>query len=254
MRRLRAEERLREREARRAAGRDQGGARRWRRWRRRIGDAALRSIGPLLVRLLAWTWRIERRGEAGQALIAGDGTWISVLWHGRLLIPLPLRGHARRGFGILVSPSDDGRLATIALGKFGYRVIRGSASRGGARAMRAMGEAIEAGVPVVITPDGPRGPRHAMNSGAVWLARSCGVPMMTFAVAVDRAWRLRSWDQFTIPKPFARIVVTYGDPIRVAADTDDDTVERIAAAAREQLLADERAGFASLAVTDDHKA
>ncbi|MCA8977507.1 MAG: lysophospholipid acyltransferase family protein [Planctomycetes bacterium] len=252
LRQKRQAERHRERAERTAAGRDRGGLRRWRRVRRRIGDAALRTLGPLLVRMLSLTWRIERRGERGLEVLRGDGPWVLMLWHGRLLVGLQLSDHAHRGIGSLVSPSDDGKLAGVALRRFGYRVIRGSTSRGAARAMREMGEAIASGTPVVVTPDGPRGPRHAMNSGATWLARASGAPLLTFAVAVDRAWRLRSWDRFTIPKPFAKIILTYGDPVTVANDADDLEVERIAEAAAARLIEDERAGFAALGVRDDH--
>lgn len=175
-----------------------------------------------------------------------------MLWHGRLLAPLPLWPHRGRGIGVLVSPSDDGALVGRMLTHFRYRVIRGSTSRGSAAAMRELAAELAAGVPIVITPDGPRGPRHTMNSGACWLARARSAPLLTVGIAVDRAWRLSSWDRFTIPKPFARIVVTYGDPIAIPPDAADDEVERAAAAARERLLADERQGFAALGVPGDH--
>jgi lysophospholipid acyltransferase (LPLAT)-like uncharacterized protein len=90
-----------------------------------------------------------------------------------------------------------------------------------------------------------------MNVGIAWLARSSGAPILPVGVAIDRAWRLRSWDRFTIPKPFARLCVHYGDPVTVTAATPDDALETIAQSVRETLLALERQAFAQLGVVDD---
>ncbi|MCR9245710.1 MAG: lysophospholipid acyltransferase family protein [bacterium] len=254
IRRERAAARLEERAARQAAGRNRPGLIRMRRARRRLSDFVLRTGGPLLTRMLAWTWRIERRGAAGLEQLAKPEPFVAVLWHGRLVPPLPVKGHKHRGHGVLVSPSDDGKLAGVALRAFGYRVILGSASRGGASALRELGDAVREGTPVVITPDGPRGPRHCMNSGPAWLARQTGAPMFGLAVAVDRAWRLKSWDRLVIPKPFARIVLHYCDPVRVPAETTDLELEHLTDALAANLLANERQGFADLGVPHDHDA
>ncbi len=224
---------------------------RWRRWRRQLGGVLLAWLGPLLVRLFAATWRVQRTGDAGFALLRGAEPWVLAMWHDRMLALMPLRWHRARGFDVLVSPSDDGGLATLALRHFGYRIVRGSLSRGGARALRELRDRLPQGGQLVLTPDGPRGPRHAVNSGVAWLARAGGVPILPLGVAVDRAWRLRSWDRFVIPKPFARLCVFYGDPIAVPADVDDAALEGIGAAVRASLLAGERAAFARLGAADD---
>jgi lysophospholipid acyltransferase (LPLAT)-like uncharacterized protein len=205
----------------------------------------------MLLRLLACTWRVHREGEDGFAALRAEGPWLVAMWHGRMLALMPLRWHRARGLCVLVSPSDDGNLATRALRHFGYRVVRGSLSRGGARAMREMTLLLGAGERLVLTPDGPRGPRHTMNGGVAWLARETGAAILPLGIACDRAWRLRSWDRFTIPKPFARVVVSYGDPMRVSADCDDATLERIGERLRDGLLAAEHDGFARLGVADD---
>ncbi|MCB9887455.1 MAG: lysophospholipid acyltransferase family protein [Planctomycetes bacterium] len=234
-----------------AASRDAGWRRRWRMLRRGVGKRLLDWLGPLLLRLLARTWRVQHRGAAGLQAMQGEAPLVIVLWHGRMLAAMPIRPHKGRGHAVLVSPSDDGALVTRALAKFGYRVVRGSASRGGARALRDLAAALDGGASIVLTPDGPRGPRHTMNSGGAWLARDGGRPIVTLAIAVDRAWRLRSWDRFTIPKPFARLVVTYGAPRQVPRGCSDDDLEGIAAEVRDELLGAERDGFAALGVAAD---
>ena len=238
-------------QARTQAGRNTQGLARWRRFRRRIGSVLLELLAPLLVRVLAWTWRVQRSDGPGAALQRSDVPWIVAMWHGRMLSLMPLRWHCGRGIGVLVSPSDDGGLAQQALRRFRYRIVRGSLSRGGARALREMQELVAAGGRLVVTPDGPRGPRHGINVGIAWLARATGSPILPVGVAVDRAWRLRSWDRFTIPKPFARLHVVYCDPVTVAADADDAALERIAAEVRTTLLAAERRAFQALGTADD---
>jgi lysophospholipid acyltransferase (LPLAT)-like uncharacterized protein len=229
-----------------ARGRNTPTISRWRRLRRRAGSLLVGWLAPLLMRLLAWTWRIERHGDSGLATLCGEAPCIIVVWHGRMLVTMALRHHCHRGIGVLVSPSDDGSLVTKALHTFGYAVIRGSSSRNGARAMRELAVAVQAGTKVVLTPDGPRGPRHAMNVGGAWLSRETGAPIVSVATAVDRAWRLRSWDACTIPKPFARIRISYGAPLQAAPQDDDAALERLSQRLREELLRSEAAGFAAL--------
>lgn len=237
--------------ARETAGRNAPALVRFRRFRRRVGGWLLTLLAPLLVRMLAFTWRIQRTGDPGFALLRSTQPWIVAMWHGRMLTLMPMRWHKSRSIGVLVSPSDDGEIAQKALRSFRYRIVRGSLSRGGARALREMHELLAQNGQLVVTPDGPRGPRHTINVGIAWLARATSAPILPVGVAVDRAWRLRSWDRFTIPKPFARIRVHYGDPVHVTSDASDDELERIATAVRTTLLANERDAFAQLGIPDD---
>jgi len=204
-------------------------------------------FAPSMLRLLAWSWRVERIGS--DHLEEAESGALVAMWHGRMLPPLPL--HRHRGIGILVSPSDDGGLVKLMLDRFGYRTIRGSSSRQGARALREMRDQIREGEMIVITPDGPRGPRHGMNVGLAWLASETGTPIMTVAVGCDRAWRLKSWDRFLIPKPWARVVISYGELLRVPPDADDGQLERVTEQIRENLMVAEARAFASLGVDRD---
>lgn len=250
-RRERAAERATAATARAQAGRNRPLLQRWRRLRRTVGSWLLATLAPWLVRLLALTWRVQRRGDLGRSLQHGSSPWLVAMWHGRMLALMPLRHHRGRSIGVLVSPSDDGALAARALRHFRYRIVRGSLSRGGSAALRSMQDLLAHGGQLVITPDGPRGPRHTMNVGLAWLSRATGAPIVPVACAVDRAWRLRSWDRFVVPKPFARLCVHYGEPIHVPADADDAALEAVAAGLRQRLLAAERDAFAQLGVRDD---
>jgi len=83
--------------------------------------------------------------------------------------------------------------------------------------MLALVRELEAGHEVALTPDGPRGPRRYFAPGALVAAMRAGVPVVAFGATVDRAWRLRTWDRFVIPKPFARITISYSAPTAVTA-------------------------------------
>lgn len=226
------------------------GRRRFRIARRAVGARLLPWFGPPALAALKRTWRASFRGT--EHLAALDGGAFIALWHGRMLPALPF--HADRGWHVLVSPSDDGGLVKLLLDRHGYVVVRGSSSRGGARAVRAMLTAIEARTTVVvITPDGPRGPRHSMNPGLAWLARATGRPVLPLGIACDRAWRSRrSWDRFVIPKLGARLELVYGEPLSVPPTATDEDLTAATETLRERLLGAERAGFAALGVESDH--
>ncbi len=108
-----------------------------------------------------------------------------------------------------------------------------------------------AGESIVITPDGPIGPRHSINAGITWLAKETGLPILTAGVTCDRAWRLRSWDGHMIPKLRAKLVLLYGEPIRVPTDANEEQLAEISLRIRKQLLASESKGYEMLGLPCD---
>jgi lysophospholipid acyltransferase (LPLAT)-like uncharacterized protein len=166
------------------------------------------------MRLLASSWRIRtEHEERWRALYDARRPHVFLLWH-EVLLPL-LWHHRRQDIAIVVSENRDGQyLADFALA-LGYRAVRGSSSRGAARALLGAVRELRAGHSVAFTPDGPRGPRRELKPGVVVAAqRGAGVIVPIHARA-DRGWRLDSWDRFLIPKPAARITVMYGRPFEV---------------------------------------
>jgi hypothetical protein len=61
--------------------------------------------------------------------------------------------------------------------------------------------------------------------GAAIAAQRTGVPIIPVRVDASRSWRLKSWDRFLIPKPFARIDVHYGALTPVQAETPREAAE-----------------------------
>jgi lysophospholipid acyltransferase (LPLAT)-like uncharacterized protein len=120
--------------------------------------------------------------------------------------------HRNKRYSCLVSMSRDGDILAEILTLWRYRVIRGSSSRGGKEARRIMEDEVRSGNVLVMTPDGPRGPRIEMKMGAVRTAQKTGAPLLPVRFFVRRSFILKSWDRFEIPAPFARITVRYLEP------------------------------------------
>jgi lysophospholipid acyltransferase (LPLAT)-like uncharacterized protein len=181
------------------------------------------------VRALGATLRLtEEGGEAMQPLWAARQPLIYAVWHARILMVPWLNARLRRSRGaravrVLASRSRDGELVARWVGRFGLPVVRGSSSRGGAQALRALAAAVRAGEDVAVVPDGPRGPRERLQAGLVVLAAATGAPVVPLGFAARPARRLASWDRFLVPWPFARAVVVFGKAITVARDADRET-------------------------------
>lgn len=183
----------------------------------RPADRLAIILGGGLIRLLASTWRYRVVNEAElKNLRAAGGPFVFSIWHGQLL---PLLWHHRgQGVAILVSEHKDGELIARFAESLGYGTIRGSSSRGAAGALLGLVRALSEGREVGITPDGPRGPACSYAPGAAVAASKAGALVLPMAAHADRAWRLRSWDRFMIPRPFARVTVAYGEPVRLPGE------------------------------------
>jgi lysophospholipid acyltransferase (LPLAT)-like uncharacterized protein len=164
--------------------------------------------GPLLG-LLARSWRVETvHEERWLAPLKAGRPHLFLLWHDALL---PLLWHHRgRGVTIVVSLAQDGQYLAAYARQIGYRAAVGSSTRGGVRALAGAVKALQAGSAVAFTPDGPRGPRRKFKGGALLAAQKGGAVVVPLHAAANRAWRLRSWDRFLVPKPFARVRIAYG--------------------------------------------
>src|ERR687893_275850 len=156
--------------------------------------------------MLASSWRIEViHEERWRSLYEARRPHIFLLWH-EVLLPL-LWQHRHQGVAIVVSEARDGQyLSDLALA-LGYRAVRGSSTRGGARALLGAVRQLQAGRSVAFTPDGPRGPRRELKPGVVAAAQRGGGVIGPINAKANRAWRLHSWDRFMIPKPFARVQI-----------------------------------------------
>ena len=177
------------------------------------------------------TLRYEIDDRAGVVGKPADQNYIGALWHNRLLIfPFVLRRFfSNRHGAALISASRDGDLLADAITRFGFDVVRGSSSRLGASAILQLTDVLASGGDVVITPDGPRGPAYELGPGIVYLAQKSGAAVVPVNMEYSSCWRLKSWDRFILPRPFAKICVIIGQPHRVRSTNtvDDFEAERL---------------------------
>ena len=172
------------------------------------------TVAPRVVWLLLWivsrTWRFEEIAEASVTPLVGGlgaGAEIFCFWHQCVL---PCTVYFRRtGATILISRSFDGELITRILELFGFHAVRGSSSRGAREGLLGLKQVIDSGTPAIFTADGPRGPIYQTKMGPIKLAQMTGARIGAFHLQPERAWVMKSWDRFLIPKPFTRIAVSW---------------------------------------------
>jgi len=196
----------------------------------------------LLLRVLGSTLRYRVIVEPGGFEQKRDSKpGIYCFWH-RSLLPA---AHQFRNWNIaiLISRSFDGELIARTVERLGFTAVRGSSSRGGSAALLAARDAYARGANIAFTADGPRGPRYVAKPGAVRLAQLVGADHVgAFYLHPERAWTLKSWDQFLVPKPFSPVVVSFARVISISGDASEETTE----AARVQVQeAVERARLAA---------
>ena len=191
----------------------------------------------LVLAAIGSTLRFEVICEEGAVPETPPAKGIFCFWH-RCTLPC---GWYFRKFrcSILISQSFDGELIARTLGLLGYGAVRGSSSRGGAAGLLALQRVLDGGLPVVFTADGPRGPIYQTKIGPVKLAQMTGERIGSFYLLPERAWVMRSWDQFLIPKPFSRVAVSWARA--VAAPGAEDSAEMLEAKRQELNDALERA-------------
>ena len=181
------------------------------------------AVVPRVVWALLWvlgrTWRFIVIAEEGVVpIVFGEKSPAETFcfWHQCVL---PCTIYFRRSSAvILISQSFDGELITRILRMFGFDAVRGSSSRGGREGLMGLARVIESGRTAIFVADGPLGPIHQTKMGPIKLAQMTGTPIGAFHLEPERAWTLRSWDRFRIPKPFTRICVSWAKATRVSTD------------------------------------
>lgn len=182
----------------------------------KLGDRLLLATAPPLaagiIRLLYRVLRVEFIDESIPKAFWDKGEpVILAFWHDQLL--LMVKGYRGPGARILISASQDGELIARTMACFGQGAVRGSSSRGGSGALRELVRLGKQPYDLVVTPDGPKGPRHQVKPGVAQLARLTGRPVVPMAFACSRGHRFASWDRFLLPLPPGHGVYAFGEPL-----------------------------------------
>ena len=190
----------------------------------RILIAIVPRLVALLLRLLNRTLRYEDVVELGAAPAVPPALQVWCFWH-RCLIPCACYFHGKFTPAVLISRSFDGELIAQTIERLGFLTARGSSSRHGGSGLWSLAKAVARGNPAVFTADGPRGPVYKVKPGAIKLAQITGHSIGIFYAHPERAWQLKSWDRFLIPKPFSRVAISWGRNIAVPPGEDPEVME-----------------------------
>ncbi len=131
-------------------------------------------------------------------------------WHENLLAATVFKG----AVDVLISHHADGELVFQIIRHLNLGAVRGSSTRGGSAALLNI---LRTGKRrhILVTPDGPRGPRRRIQPGLVFLASRTGLPIVVAAAGYDKAWRARSWDRLAVPLPFSLATWVVSEPMYV---------------------------------------
>lgn len=184
--------------------------------RRRLLAAGLAAV----VRVWLLTLRVQRLGPPLQ------GPGVAAFWHGDQLPLLAIRPPQAVA---PISRSRDGRLQAQVMGWFGVGDVPGSSSKGALSAARGLMRAVRRGGVALMAVDGPRGPARVAKPGAAWLASRLGVSLWPVAVAARGRRLSRAWDGFLLPRPFSRVCIVVGDPVRCPPSAGPDALAALTA-------------------------
>ena len=165
-----------------------------------------RHIIPIVLKLLHTSLRIS---VTPRHIQLPDHGAIIAFWHGNMITGWLLAKSLfpKKQITAVVSMSEDGNMLANTLEQLGFSLIRGSSSKGGDEVKSAMQQALQKGDIIVLTPDGPRGPANQFKFGTLRLASENRYPLIFAAISHANPWKLKSWDQFEIPKPFSKTTV-----------------------------------------------
>lgn len=199
------------------------------------------NLAYLLIDLLGKTLRFKTVNREILDRYHGKEGLIMVSWHGQQLTGFFFFKNC--GYYILNSLSKDGDYSSSIMSRFGWKTVRGSTARGAVRGLIELLRVLRTGAGIAITPEGSRGPCYHIEPGCLYLAQKTGAPLIPVAFVYDRKWiSARSWDKFMIPKPFARGVAYFGDPVFITSELTEAQLEVEAERLREGIHLANRRG------------
>ena len=187
-------------------------------WWRESRPGLVSGLLYAIIRTLGMTYRIKVHGDP----TTPPGGKVFCGWHGKSLV---FENYFRgKGVWVIISPSRDGEIQASLFRKMGYKIIRGSTGREGVRAAIEAIKQLKQGETLAMTPDGPRGPSGVVQPGVVVMAQKSGAALIPVGITANRKWTINSWDKHMIPKPFAKAVIVFGEPIIADGTMDQEAV------------------------------
>lgn len=164
---------------------------------------------------------------------------ILALWHGEIF-PVTSFGYTKSSHLVtFVSQSKDGEVIARVIERLGHATVRGSSSRGGVKALLQAKRIMQKeNRMAVFTVDGPRGPRHKVKDGVIFLAQRAKAKIVPLRAFPERMKVFdKSWDNFVLPYPFSKCPIYIGEPMDVTTEKlDKDVMKREKQRLEERLL------------------
>jgi lysophospholipid acyltransferase (LPLAT)-like uncharacterized protein len=185
----------------------------------------------IMIRLILRTCRCEVHGLSNFVETATNSPCILMLWHDRLLLVAEILNRFAPQFiyTAFISNSRDGQpLSLMALSYKAGRVLRVPHNARPKALKEMIVHLRNRGEVILITPDGPRGPRYILKPGVVIAARESSAKVIPFSWESESYWQLNTWDQLRIPKPFSKIKISFGDPLVVSKQNQRNLEDEVA--------------------------
>jgi len=177
------------------------------------------------IRIYSWTFRIRIENEQKWLdHLKGGGRVILCTWHQQFFCAISyFQRYKNFKPALMISRSRDGEMIAAVAERSGWHTVRGSSSNGGKQALKQMVEHLKKSGLAGHILDGPRGPAGEVKPGIISMAHSAEAAIVPFYTNADRSWFFKSWDDFFLPKPFARVTISFGEPI-ILDKTEDEGV------------------------------
>ena len=151
---------------------------------------------------------------------------IYAFWHNRMAM-IPFAVYKKIKINVLISDHRDGKIIAQTMKIFAFNIISGSSTRNGYNALKNILKCSKLNQTVAITPDGPKGPKNQINSNIIAISGLCQRYIIPMTYSCSKAFILRSWDRLIIPKPFNKIVIVLGTPIKPERKLNDDQIKKL---------------------------
>ena len=184
----------------------------------KIPPALIANPLSFIYKLWCKSIKFEQYGRDRVEKLRQENTpFVLAVWHNEIFSCI----HAKQDFKVVtvVSQSNDGEYLARLLKNIGFETARGSSSRGGLQALIQCVRLIKKeGYSACISVDGPKGPRHEVKEGAVFLAHRAKIPIVPMRALMTSGKCFNSWDKFELPWPFSTVKVYFDTPYYIEAE------------------------------------
>ncbi len=176
------------------------------------------KVVPFLMQLFVRFIYFTSKKEFHHPKINNKESFVVAFWHGELLMqPFNYKKLKQSGrVSAMISEHKDGEAITKTVEYLGIGSIRGSSTRGGAKALIGALKELKNNNDIAITPDGPKGPRHSVADGIVAISKKSNARILIFNCKASKYWQFNSWDKFIVPKPFGKLEFFIQEPLDIS--------------------------------------